>query len=169
MGRRILSAKKAHAGRFSDSKYNPNTLTRMPPTQYPLSGKAAPPPNSRDAFPSLQQGSDPLGWAQGDPREPQDAQGYPRAPSAPLGGDGPTGPVGVIPKPFRMEPRFDWKVFTSRKKAVRMERRFRMDGPSEWKAVPCVHTAAKTPNRISADLVGFGWIRMDLDGFDRLY
>ena len=103
-GRRILSAQKAPAGRFSGSKYNPNTLTRMPPTQYPLSGKAAPPPNSRDAFPSLQQGADPLGWAQGDPREPQGTQGYLR--------DGPTGPLGVIPKPFRMEPRFDWKVFT---------------------------------------------------------
>ena len=67
----------------------------MPPTQYPLSGKAAPPPNSRDAFPSLQQGSDPLGWAQGDPREPQGAQGYRRAPSAPLGGMGPRGPLGL--------------------------------------------------------------------------
>jgi len=75
-------------------------LTRMPPTQYPLSGKAAPPPNSRDAFPSLQQGADPLGWAQGDPREPKGTQGYLRAPW----GDGPTGPLGVIPKPFRMEP-----------------------------------------------------------------
>ena len=74
---------------------NPNTLTRMPPTQYPLSGKAAPPPNSRDAFPSLQQGADPLGWAQGDPREPQGAQGYLRAPSAPLGGMGPRGSLGL--------------------------------------------------------------------------
>ena len=82
---------------FSDlnSIKNPNTLTRMPPTQYPLSGKAAPPPNSRDAFPSLQQGADPLGWAQGDPREPQGAQGYRRAPSAPLGGMGPRGPLGL--------------------------------------------------------------------------
>ena len=82
---------------FSDLNLikNPNTLTRMPPTQYPLSGIAAPPPNSRDAFPSLQQGADPLGWAQGDPREPQGAQGYLRAPSAPLGGMGPRGPLGL--------------------------------------------------------------------------
>ena len=80
----------------------------MPPTQYPLSGKAAPPPNSRDAFPSFQQGADPLGWAQGDPREPQGAQGYLRAPSAPLGEMGPRGPLGLyeaIPNgtPFRLD------------------------------------------------------------------
>ena len=67
-----------------------------------------------------------------------------------------------------MEPRFDWKVFASRKKAVRMERPFRMDGPSEWKAVPCVHAAAKTPNRMSADLVGFDGFE-SIWGFDRLY
>ena len=95
----ILSAKKAPAGRFSGSKYNPNTLTRMPPTQYPLSGKAASPPNFRDAFPSLQQGADPLGWAQGDPREPQDAQGYPWAHGARWGY------TEAIPNgtPFRLE------------------------------------------------------------------
>ena len=75
----------------------------MPPTQYPLSGKAAPPPNSRDAFPSLQQGADPLGWAQGDPREPQGTQGYLRAPSAPLGGWAHGAPWGYT-EPFRMEP-----------------------------------------------------------------
>ena len=80
----------------------------MPPTQYPLSGKAAPPPNSRDAFPSLQQGADPLGWAQGDPREPQGAQGYLRAPSAPLGGwahGAPWGYTEAIPNgtPFRLD------------------------------------------------------------------
>ena len=107
MGRRIFSPQKPPAGRTSNSKYNPNTLTRMPPTQYPLSGKAAPPPNSRDAFPSLQQGADPLGWTQGDPREPQGAQGYRRAPSAPLGGMGPRGPLGLYRShsewnPFRL-------------------------------------------------------------------
>ena len=139
---------------------NPNTLTRMPPTQYPLSGKAAPPPNSRDAFPSLQQGADPLGWTQGDPREPQGAQGYRRAPSAPLGGMGPRGPLGLYRSHSEWYPvstgrylRREGQSF--RKKAVRMERPFRMDGSSEWKAVPCVHTAAETPNRMSADLVGF--------------
>ena len=95
----------------------------MPPTQYPLSGKAAPPPNSRDAFPSLQQGADPLGWAQGDPRELQGTQGYLRAPSAPLGGDGPTGPLGVIPKPFRMEPvSIEWLLRNHGWKAVWKER-----------------------------------------------
>ena len=60
-------------GTVFHSKYAPNTLTRMPPTQYPLSGKAAPPPNSRDAFPSLQQGADPL--AQGDPGNPRVPKG----------------------------------------------------------------------------------------------
>ena len=84
----------------------------MPPTQYPLSGKAAPPPNSRDAFPSLQQGADPLGWTQGDPREPQGAQGYRRAPSAPLGGwaHGALWSYSeAIPsgKPFRMEGHYE--------------------------------------------------------------
>ena len=43
------------------------------------------------------------------------------------------------------------------------------NGSSGWKAVPCVHSAATTPNRMSAELVGFWRIRMDLDGFDRLY
>ena len=156
----ISSAQKAPAGRFSGSKYNPNTLTRMPPTQYPLSGKAAPPPNSRDAFPSLQQGADPLGWTQGDPREPQGAQGYRRAPSAPLGGMGPRGPLGLYRSHSEWNPvstgRYLRREANSfRKKAVRRERPFRMDGSSEWKAVPCVHTAAETPNRMSADLVGF--------------
>ena len=102
----------------------------MPPTQYIISGKVAPPPNSRDALFSLLQGADPLDpkapqgppppppprgpqGAQG-PREPKGTQGKgpggtrdPRAPSAPLGGDG---PFGVIPKPFRMEGHFEWKV-----------------------------------------------------------
>ena len=77
MGRRILSAQKAPAGRISNPKYNPNTLTRMPPTQYPLSGKVA------------------WGGARWDPREPQGAQGYLRAPSAPLGGMGPRGSLGL--------------------------------------------------------------------------
>ena len=165
-------AQKAPAGRLSPSKYDPNTLTRMPPTQYPLSGKAAPPPNSRDAFPSLQQGADPLGWTQGDPREPQGAQGYRRAPSAPLGGwahGAPWGYTEAIPNgtPFRLEGIYEGKAIPSVRKP------FEWKGRSEWmarpNAVPCVHTAAETPNRISADLVGFRWIRMDLNGFDRLY
>ena len=58
---------------------------------------------------------------QGDPKEPkgrgpkgtQGGQGDPRAPSAPLGGNGPMGPFGVIPKPFRMESNFEWKVVTN--------------------------------------------------------
>ena len=115
---------------------NPNTLTRMPPTQYPLSGKAAPPPNSRDAFPSLQQGSDPLGWAQGDPREPQGAQGYRRAPSAPLGGDGPTGPFGGDSEAI------------SNGKPISSGRSFRSEGHSEWKVIsndPCELTYPMVP------------------------
>ena len=159
----IVSAQEAPAGRFSRSKYNPNTLTRMPPTQYPLSGKAAPPPNSRDAFPSLQQGADPLGWTQGDPRGPKGTPGCPRVLKGAfgaLGGMGPRGPLGLYRSHSEWNPvstgrylRREGHYF--RKKAVRMERPFRMDGSSEWKAVPCVHTAAKTPNRMSADLVGF--------------
>ena len=84
---------------------NPNTLTRMPPTQYPLSGKAAPPPNSRDAFPSLQQGADPLGWAQGDPREPKGTQGYLRAPWGGWAHGAPWGYTEAIPNgtPFRLD------------------------------------------------------------------
>ena len=70
----------------------------MPPTQYPLSGKAAPPPDSRDAFSSLQQGADPLEWAKGDRR----------APSAPWGGwahGAPWGYTEAIPNgtPFRLD------------------------------------------------------------------
>ena len=128
-------AQKAPAGRLSSSKYNPNTLTRMPPTQYPLSGKAAPPPNSRDAFPSLQQGADPLGWTQGDPREPQGAQGYRRAPSAPLGGwahGAPWGYTEAIPNgtPFRLEGIYEGKAITSVRKP------FEWKGRSEWMALP---------------------------------
>ena len=99
----ISSAQKAPAGGFSDSKYNPNTLTRMPPTQYPLSGKAAPPPNSRDAFPSLQQGADPLGWAQGDPREPKGTQGYLRAPWGGWAHGAPWGYTEAIPNGTRFD------------------------------------------------------------------
>ena len=103
MGRRILSTQKAPAGRISNPKYNPNTLTRMPPTQYPLSGKAAPPPNSRDAFPSLQQGADPLGWAQGDPREPNGTQGYLRAPWGGWAHGAPWGYTEAIPNGTRFD------------------------------------------------------------------
>ena len=79
----------------------------MPPTTYPLSGEAVPPPNTRDALTSLH------GVGQGDPREPQGTQGYKGA-FGTLGGMGPRAPLGVIPKPFRMEPRFDWMVITKR-------------------------------------------------------
>ena len=80
----------------------------MPPTQYPLSSKAAPPPNSRDAFPSLQQGADPLGWG---PRDPKGTPGCPRVPKGAfgaLGGMGPRGSLGfseAIPNgtPFRLD------------------------------------------------------------------
>ena len=164
MGRRILSAQKTPAGRFSNSKYNPNTLTRMPPTQYPLSGKAAPPPNSRDAFPSLQQGADPLGWAQGNPREPQGAFGA-------LGwgwADGPPwGYTEAIPNgtPFRLEGIYEGKAITSVRKP------FEWKGRSEWMALPngklChVFTQPRKRRtecrRIWLDFSGFEWIWMDL-------
>ena len=49
-----------------------------------------------------------MGWAQGDPKDPQGAQGYLRAPSAPLGGIGHGAPWGyteAIPNgtPFRLD------------------------------------------------------------------
>ena len=55
---------------------------------------------------------------QGDPRGPKGTQGDPRGPKGAfgaLGGDGPMGPFGVIPKPFRMESRFEWRVITKEK------------------------------------------------------
>ena len=68
---------------------------------------------------------DPMGLkgTQGDPKESkgtqgegtQGGQGDPRAPSAPLGGNGAMGPFGVIPKPFRIESHFEWKVITNGK------------------------------------------------------
>ena len=48
-------------------------------------------------------------------RGPKGGQGDPRAPSAPLGGNGAMGPFGVIPKPFRIESHFEWKVITNGK------------------------------------------------------
>ena len=60
----------------------------MPPTQYIISGKVAPPPNSRDALFSLLQGADPL-----DPKAPQGPHPHPATPGTPghpkdLGGPG---------------------------------------------------------------------------------
>ena len=77
-----------------------------------------------------------------------------------LWGMGPRGPLGLYRSHSEWNPVSTGRYLrreghSFRKKAVRMERPFRMDGSSEWKAVPCVHTAAKTPNRMSADLVGF--------------
>ena len=160
-----MGGQKAPAGRLSGSKYNPNTLTRMPPTQYPLSGKAAPPPNSRDAFPSLQQGADPLGWTQGDPREPQGAQGYRRAPSAPLGGMGPRGPLGL----YRSHS--EWNPVSTGRYLRAVRKPFEWKGRSEWMALPngklChVFTQPRKrrteSRRIWLDFDGFEWIWMDL-------
>ena len=141
----------------------------MPPTQYPLSGKAAPPPNSRDAFPSLQQGADPLGWTQGDPREPQGAQGYRKAPSAPLGRwahGAPWGYTEAIPNgtPFRLEGIYEGKPIPSVRKP------FEGEGRSEWMALPnrkLCHVVTQPrkrrteSRRIWLDLDGFEWIWMD--------
>ncbi len=49
------------------------------------------------------------------PKGPKGTRGVPRGPKGAfgaLGGDGPMGPFGVIPKPFRMECHFEWKVIT---------------------------------------------------------
>ena len=74
---------------------------------------------------SLLQGADPWGGGdqrtkgtQGDPRGPK---GDPRGPKGTQGrlrrpwGDGAMGPFGVIPKPFPMESRFEWRVITKEK------------------------------------------------------
>ena len=103
----------------------------------------------------------PIPW--GGPRGPKGTPGCPRVPKGAfgaLGGMGPRGPLGLYRSHSEWNPVSTGRYLrreghSFRKKAVRMERPFRMDGSSEWKAVPCVHTAAKTPNRMSADLVGF--------------
>ena len=150
---------------------NPNTLTRMPPTQYPLSGKAAPPPNSRDVFPSLQQGADPLGWTQGDPREPQGAQGYRRAPSAPLGGMGPRGPLGLYRSHSEWNPVSTGRYLRREGHIPSVREPFEWKGRSEWMALPngklChVFTQPRKRRtecrRIWSDFDGFEWIWMDL-------
>ena len=51
------------------------------------------------------------------------AQG-PRDPKGPKGPKGPMGPFGVIPKPFRMESNFEWKV-------ISIGSPFRMEGHFE--------------------------------------
>ena len=104
----------------------------------------------------------PIPWGgpkgtQGNPRVPKGTEGRLRRP---WGGMGPRGPLGLYRSHSEWNPVSTGRYLrreghSFRKKAVRMERPFRMDGSSEWKAVPCVHTAAKTPNRMSADLVGF--------------
>ena len=104
----------------------------------------------------------PIPWGgpegtQGNPRVPKGTEGRLRRP---WGGMGPRGPLGLYRSHSEWNPVSTGRYLrreghSFRKKAVRMERPFRMDGSSEWKAVPCVHTAAETPNRMSADLVGF--------------
>ena len=106
----------------------------------------------------------PIPWTQGpqgppqeNPRAPPHPHPHPhtqgrggegaQGPRGPLGKMGPWGPLGL----FRSHS--EWQVIP---KPVRMERPFRMDGCSEWRAIPCVHSAAKTTNRKPADL--FGWI-----------
>ena len=55
---------------------------------------------------------------QRDPRGPKGTQGDARGSKGTQGrlrrpwGDGPMGPFGVVPKPFRMESNFEWKVIT---------------------------------------------------------
>ena len=45
-------------------------------------------------------------------QEPKGPKG-PKGAFGALWGDGPMGPFGVIPKPFRMEGHFEWRVITS--------------------------------------------------------
>ena len=123
---------------------NPYTLTRIPPTQFILSGKVAPPPNFRGALMSFLQGADPLGGPRGgakgtqggpqrDPRGSQRTQGDPKGTKGPKGpkrtqGEprGPKGPKGTqgtqgrLRRPWGMGPWGPLGLFRSH---------------SEWKAI----------------------------------
>ena len=86
----------------------------MPPTQCILSGGIRSTKLSRRPYVastrcrSLGRGGP---EDQGDPRGPKGTQGRLRRPW----GDGAMGPFGVIPKPFPMESRFEWRVITKEK------------------------------------------------------
>ena len=78
------------AGARSVEEYNPNTLTRMPPTQLTLSGgiRSATERSRRPFLASTRCRSLGPKGTPGTPKEPTWPQGDPRAPSAPLGGGG---------------------------------------------------------------------------------
>ena len=71
---------------------------------------------------------------QGNQRDPRVAKG-PKGAFGALGEVGPWGPLGVIPKSFRMESHFEWKVITkgsySEMKVVAKESRPKANG-SKW-------------------------------------
>ena len=102
----ILSAQKAPAGRISNPKYNPNTLRAARRPCLHALAIPAPPPSTRDATVSFL-----LTRAMGPKGIKWDPRGGPKGAFGALWRDGPRGPFGVIPKPFRMEGHFEWKVW----------------------------------------------------------
>ena len=105
----------------------------MPPTQKILSGKVAPPPNSRDALFSLLQGADPL-----DPKAPQGPHlgdhGDPKEPKGTLGGTkGPKGTQGRLRRPWG-----GWAhgALWGYSEAIPNGKPFRVEGYYERKSTP---------------------------------
>ena len=99
-----------HPKPLRDAFPTQNTIlyaTRSPPTLLTRSGYtcSSTKHSRRNSVVPTNQGN----GTQGDQMGPKG--GDPRAPSAPFGGMGPGGPFGVIPKPFRMEGHFEWKVW----------------------------------------------------------
>ena len=131
-----LPAQKA-AGRFPGSKYNSFTLRAYPPTCLYVPAELAPPPNFRDALSSLLQGAE----NGRDERRVRAVRRAARALRARTGGRALRarslggwargalwGYSEAIPNGKLFRSHFEWKVIPE---PVRLERPFRMDGPSE--------------------------------------
>ena len=105
----------------------------MPPTQCILSGGIRSTKLSRRPYvASTRCRSLGTRGTQGDPRDsrdPRDPRG-PKGAFGALGGNGAMGPSRVIPKPFPMESRFEWRVITK-------------ENHSEMKAVAAFEDYAK--------------------------
>ena len=85
----------------------------MPPTQNSLSGNLRSASHALRRYfvaPTSSRSLGPIGTP-GTQRGPKGTQGDLRGPK----GDGAMGSFGVIPKPFPMESRFEWRVITKEK------------------------------------------------------